>query len=107
MTLQDDCVILLLGGAEYRFRYCQLGRKRAKLAGHNPDLFLDETQDEAERMASFLWVSALPYAPKLDPDIFLWLGPSDLAGAFQAVVLHAGGGAEGKPVPELSTISQP
>jgi len=90
MSLKEDFVTHNFGGTEYKFRYCQMGRRLAQRAGQDPELFLSEGIDESERASAFLYVSALPYHRDIDPETFMWASPIELIEGFYKVLNHSG-----------------
>jgi hypothetical protein len=104
--MKHDYVTATLGGTEYKFRLCQIGRRLAKMAGHDPDAYADESLDEGTRAVALLYVSALPYHRDIAPEDFEWATLGEIMDAFKIVLAHATAGVQdsGKYLPELSEL---
>jgi hypothetical protein len=104
--MKHDYVTAVLGGTEYKFRLCQIGRRLAKMAGHDPDAYADESLDEGTRAVMLLYVAALPYHREITPEDFEWATLGEIMAAFKVVLAHATAGVQdaGKYLPELSEL---
>ena len=104
--MKHDYVTASIGGQDYKFRLCQVGRRLAKLAGQDPDAYADETLDEGTRAVMLLYVAALPYHREITPETFEWATLTEIMAAFKVVLAHATAGVQdaGKHLPELSEL---